>query len=142
MNAERRATAPEAAEVISSAGPRASTPLGEGRASVPHRWTSATLTGGVIVSAACFLVAVAAELLGVDSGGGEMTDVGALAKGLVALTPWAWASLGTLAVVVTPALGLLTTACEYASVGDRRTILLALAVLTVLLLSAVVAILR
>lgn len=111
-------------------------------AAAPRRWTSATLTAGVIASAICFLIAGAAELLGVDTGAGDMTDVGALVAGLVSLAPWAWASLGTLTVVATPALGLLATAYEYASVSDRRTVLLALAVLAILGGSAIVAILR
>lgn len=124
-------------------GSEASASLGQGpHAPAPRRWTSATLTGGVIVSAVSFLIAGAAELFGADIGGGEMTDVGALASGLVDLSPWAWASLGTIVVVVTPALGLLATAYEYASVADRRTVLLALAVLGILILSAIIAALR
>ena len=40
---------------------------------------------------------------------------------------------------MTPAIGLLTSAWEYAQVGDRRTSLLAIAVLGVLVLSSAVA---
>ena len=58
------------------------------------------------------------------------------------MEPWAWAGLGTLAVVATPALGLTATAYEYASVSDRRTVLMALTVLGVLAVSLVIAILR
>ena len=104
--------------------------------------TSGALTLGVIVSAACFLVAGASELAGNNGTSGDMTDIGAVFDGLLAISPWAWASLGTMAVVVTPAVGLLVTAWEYASVSDRRTMWLALAVLTVLMFSAVVAVLR
>jgi len=108
----------------------------------PRRFTSATLTAGVVVAATSFLVAGAAELAGIEQGSGEMTDVGALVDGLLALSPWAWASLGTLVIVVTPAIGLLVTAHEYASISDRRTVLLALSVLTVLVVSALIAVLR
>jgi len=108
----------------------------------PRRLTGSVLTAGVIVSAVCFLVAIAAEVAGNDLGLGDVTDVGALVEGLSSLEPWAWASLGTLAIVATPALGLLTTAYEYRSVADRRTTLLAMAVLGVLAFSTAVAILR
>lgn len=117
-------------------------PLVEVPPTAPHRWTAATLTAGVIGSAVCFLIAGAAELLGADTGSGEMTDVGALVVGLAELTPWAWASLGTLAVVLSPALGLLATAYEFATVSDRRTVLLALTVLTILVMSASIAFMR
>ena len=108
----------------------------------PRRLTSATMTVGVLVSALCFLAAVAAEVAGADAGGGLMSDPAALAEGLVAMAPRAWASLGTYVLVVAPVIGLVVTAAEYAQVGDRGTVGLALAVLGVLALSAVVAILR
>ena len=108
----------------------------------PRRLTSASLTAGVILAATCFLVAGAAEFLGADSSVADMTDMNALAGGLAALDPWAWASLGTYLVVATPALGLAVTAYEYATVADRHAVALALVVLTVLTLSTVVALLR
>ena len=108
----------------------------------PRRYTSAALTGGVLVAAFFFGVAVLAEIAGVEPGVGEMTDLRAVGEGLFALTPWAWATMGTYAVVLTPAVGLVVTAWEYATVSDRRTVALALAVLAVLAISAVVAILR
>jgi uncharacterized membrane protein len=106
------------------------------------RYTSASLTGGVLVAAACFVVALVAEVAGVEPGAGDMTDPAAVLDGLVELSPWAWAALGTYAVVLTPALGLLVTAWEYAAASDRRAVQLALAVLVVLVVSAVVSILR
>jgi uncharacterized membrane protein len=112
------------------------------RRSAPRRYTSATLTGGVVVAGICFAVAMVAELLGADVGAGAMTDVGAVVQGLFALTPWAWATAGAYAIVITPVAGLLVTAAEYWRVDDRRTVLLAVAVLAVLTVSAVVAILR
>ena len=112
------------------------------RESAPRRNTSATLTAGVVVAGVFFAVALILELGGNDPGSGEMTDIAAVLDGLVALTPWAWATAGAYAVLATPVLGLLVTAWEYWSVGDRRTVLLAVAVVAVLAASAVVAILR
>lgn len=112
------------------------------RESAPRRSTSAALTAGVVIAGVLFAVALILELAGHESGSGEMTDIAAVLDGLVALTPWAWATAGAYAVVATPVLGLLVTAWEYWSVGDRRTVLLALAVIAVLATSAVVAILR
>ena len=112
------------------------------RETAPGRYTSATLTGGVLAAAACFLVAMVAEVAGVDPGGGEMTDLAAVFDGLLAFTPWAWATLGAYAVVATPALGLIVTGWEYSTISDRRTMLLAATVLVVLAISATVAVLR
>jgi uncharacterized membrane protein len=108
----------------------------------PRRYTSATLTGGVALAALLFGVAGVAEFLGAETGSGEMTDFAAIVDGLVAFTPWAWATAGAYAVLVTPVVGLLVTAAEYWSVDDRRTVLLAFAVLGVLCVSVLVAILR
>ncbi len=110
--------------------------------SARRRYTSATLTGGVLAAAVLFGVAVVAEVLGVASEPGEMTDIAAVLDGLVAFDPWAWASAGAYAVVATPIAGLLVTAGEYWRAGDRRTVLLAVAVLGVLSASVVVAVLR
>jgi uncharacterized membrane protein len=96
----------------------------------------------VVVSGVCFFVAGAAEILGFATQAGRLTDLAALADGLVSVDPWAWASLGTLVVVATPAIGLVTTAYEYAVVSDRHTVGLALAVLAILALSGAVALLR
>jgi uncharacterized membrane protein len=108
----------------------------------PGAYTSATLTGGVIAAAVCFAIALLAELAGFALGDGAMTDLGAIVGGLLSLQPWAWAAVGAYVIVATPIVALLVTAAEYRSVGDRRAVLLAVAVLAVLGLSAVVAILR
>jgi uncharacterized membrane protein len=100
------------------------------------------LTAGVGLSAVCFIVAGVAELLGSPVGSGMVRDLEAVVAGLGSADPWAWASLGTLVVLITPGLGLLVTAFEYARVSDRRTTLMALAVVTVLVVSGVVAFLR
>jgi uncharacterized membrane protein len=114
----------------------------EARETAPRRYTSAALTGGVLVAAVCFVVAIAAELVGIEAGSGEMTDIAAVIDGLLLFTPWAWATLGAYAVVATPALGLIVTGWEYSTISDRRTVLLAAAVLVVLASSATIAVLR
>jgi uncharacterized membrane protein len=111
------------------------------RLAAPRHLTSATISGGVVVSSACFLLAGAAEALGVTAQPGDMTDIGALLGRSLSLDPWAWASLGTFIVILTPAIALLATAWEYRTIADRRTVLLALAVLAVLGISAAVALL-
>jgi uncharacterized membrane protein len=109
---------------------------------VPSRATSAALTVGVIVSAVCFLVAGAADVLGHGGSRGEVRDLAALVAGVGDLQAWAWAALGTIAVIATPAVGLIVTATEYALASDRRTVASALAVLGVLAISLVAAVLR
>lgn len=108
----------------------------------PRRHTSATLSAGVAVAAIAFAVALLSEVAGTDAGSGEMTDLAAVLEGLLALSPWAWSSVGVYVVVLTPVAGLVVTAWEFASVGDRRTVTLALAVIGVLVVSAVVSLLR
>lgn len=115
------------------------TPL---RVTAPRRVTSTIISVGVAVAAACFALAGAAEVLGVRHRAAAMTDLGALLEGLLTFDPWALASLGTYVVIVTPAIALLATAREYASISDRRTVLLSGAVLAVLAVSVVVAILH
>jgi uncharacterized membrane protein len=113
------------------------TPL---RVAAPRRLTSAVLSVGVAISAACFALAGLAELIGTDRREAAMTDISALIEGTLALDPWALASLGTYMVILTPAIALLATAREYASISDRRTVLLAVAVLAVLAVSVLVAV--
>ena len=108
----------------------------------PRHYTSAALTVGALLAAACFVVALAAEIAGSEPGSGSMTDVAAIIDGLLAFTPWAWATLGVYAVVVTPLFGLVVTAWEYSSVGDRRSVGLAVGVIAVLVTSAIISILR
>jgi uncharacterized membrane protein len=108
----------------------------------PRHFTSAVLTAGVVVAAVCFAVALAAELVSGEPGNGEMTDVTAVLAGLLALDAWSWAAAGVYVVVATPLVGLVATAGEYASIGDRRAVGLAIAVIAVLAASAVAAVLR
>lgn len=107
----------------------------------PRHLTSVVISAGVALSAACFLLAGAAEALGLTAQPGDMTDVSVLVERSLSLDPWAWASLGTFAVILTPAVALLVTAWEYYTIRDRRSVLLALAVLAVLSISATVALL-
>ena len=111
------------------------------RVAAPRHLTSVVISAGVALSAACFLLAGAAEALGMTAQPGDMTDVGVLVERSLSLDPWAWASLGTFAVILTPAVALLVTAWEYSTIRDRRSVLLALAVLAVLSVSATVALL-
>ena len=60
---------------------------------------------------------------------------------LAALRAWAWALLGSVAIITTPAVGLIVTAFEYNAIADRRAVLMALAVLAVLGISLLVALL-
>jgi uncharacterized membrane protein len=115
------------------------TPL---RRAAPRRLTGLVMVVGVLLAAACFGVAVMAELLGRAGPEGSMTDPGAVLAGLRDGRPWAFASLGTYVVILTPAAALLATAVEYAVIRDRRTVLLAVTVLLVLVASVVVGILR
>jgi hypothetical protein len=106
----------------------------------PQRATSATLTGGTVLGAACFAIALAADLAGLGGGAGA-SDVTGYAASLAALDPTAWAVLGSAVIIVTPAVGLVVTALEYESIGDRRAVLMALAVLAILATSLAVAVL-
>jgi uncharacterized membrane protein len=107
-----------------------------------RRLTSGALGVGVVITASCFLVALGSEFAGNDSLTGDMTDATAVIEGIFSLAPWAWASLGTYAIVLTPVIGLLATAYEYAAIADRRTMWLAVAVLAILGVSVATAILR
>ena len=108
----------------------------------PRRYTSAALTIGVMLAAVCFAVALAAEVVSGEPGSGELTDFAAVLDGLLVLDPWSWAAVGVYIVVATPLLGLVVTAGEYASIGDRRAVGLAIAVIAVLAASAAAAVLR
>jgi hypothetical protein len=105
------------------------------RRAVPHRATSVTLTVGTVLGAVCFAVALVGELAG---RGGVSGQAGGLAA-ILALDPTAWAVLGSAVIIATPAIGLVVTAFEYEAIGDRRAVLMALAVLAILGTSLVIA---
>lgn len=105
------------------------------------RATRLVLAGGSAVSVVCFAVALLLEFVGRARGGGSATDIGAVVTSALALEPWGWATLGTFAVIVTPALAIVATGLEYAAIRDRRTAWTAVAVLVVLGVSLVVSLL-
>jgi hypothetical protein len=107
----------------------------------PRRATGLALTGGTLLGAACFAVALVADLAGLGGRGFAGGDAAGFIAALGALDAEAWAALGSAIVIATPALGLVLTALEYGSIGDRRAVLFALAVLAILSLSLVVALL-
>jgi hypothetical protein len=94
--------------------------------------TRATLAVGIGVSVVCFVVAMALEFAGRPAGGGGGFDLPAVVRSAAGLEVWGWATLGTFAVILTPAAVLVATAWEYRVIGDRRTALTACAVLLIL----------
>jgi hypothetical protein len=107
-----------------------------------RRATSLALTGGTLLGAILFGVALIADLAGLGRAGpGTAVDAAAFLEALLGLSPWAWALLGCITIIVTPAIGLVVTALEYERIADRRAALMALAVLAVLGISFLVAIL-
>lgn len=105
------------------------------------RGTRAVLAVGTAVSVVCFSIAIILELLGRPDVRGSATDLGAVFRSAAALEPWGWATLGTFAVILSPAGAILATAFEHAAIHDRRTALTAVAVLVVLGISLVVSLL-
>jgi uncharacterized membrane protein len=107
-----------------------------------RRGTSTWLTIGAAASAVCFVVALLAEQAGVESASLIATDVAGVLAGLPAFDPSAWAMAGVYLVLITPVVGIGITAWEYAGVHDRRTVVLAIAVLVSLGISFIAANLR
>lgn len=105
------------------------------------RGTRAVLAVGTAVSVVCFSVAIVLELLGHPDARGSATDLGAVFRSATALEPWGWATLGTFAVILSPAGAIVATAFEHAAIHDRRTALTSVAVLVVLGVSLVVSLL-
>lgn len=109
--------------------------------SASSAWTRRILVTGTVLSAACFLVALALDLMGRPATGGRLLDPGALAASLLALESGAWAGLGTLTIIATPPVALVTTLLEYRRAGDRAAVLAASVVLGILALSLALALL-
>lgn len=103
------------------------------------RATSAALTIGSLISAGCFLVAIALEILGRPTAAGDVLDLSTVLSSMTVPEPWGWATLGVVIVIVTPAVGLVATLLEY---RGRREAWLALGVLGILAVSLAVALLR
>jgi hypothetical protein len=107
----------------------------------PSRWTRRGLSIGTGTAALCFVIALLLDMAGRSGDHGDPTDVAGLVASIARLEAWGWATLGTLAVILTPAASLVATALEYRSVADRRTMLAAVAVLGVLAFSGALALL-
>ena len=97
------------------------------------------LTGGSLISAFCFVVGLALEVIGQPATQGDVLDMAAVVRSLTVPEPWGWATLGVVIVIVTPAVGLFATLLEY---RGRREAWLALGVLGILAASLGVALLR
>ena len=101
--------------------------------------TVAILRAGSIIGGGIFVVGLA--LSGVrGNGAGPAMAPATLLPGLIALQPRAWLSAATVALMVTPAAGLLATAFECAGT-DRRSMLIAVLLVTILATSIAIAVL-
>ncbi len=116
-----------------------STTNGSSPALAGTRATSAVLTLGSLISAGCFVVALALEVLGTPTTPGNALDMAAVIRSISVPEPWGWATLGVVIVILTPAAGLIATMLEY---RGAREAWLALGVLGILAVSLVVALLR
>lgn len=101
--------------------------------------TRAVLNIGAVFSAACFLVAVVLEWVGRPLTTGDAFDVAGVTSAVLEASPWGWATLGVVGVLLTPVAGLITTAVEYR--GGRET-WLAMGVLVILAVSLAIALAR
>jgi hypothetical protein len=105
-----------------------------------RRATSLTLTGGALLGAILFGVAIIADLAGLGRDGPDAAlDAAAFVAAMLDLRPWAWALLGSSVIIATPAVGLVVTALEYQAVADRSAVALAVGVLVVLGVSLLLA---
>jgi uncharacterized membrane protein len=104
--------------------------------------TGRILSLGALLGAACFAIALIADVAGVGDRATRPADAPGLVAALVALSPSAWAAVGVAIIVGTPAIGLVTTALEFRAAADLRAALLALGVLLILAASLVVAVAR
>ena len=94
-----------------------------------------------MLGAVCFAIALVADWAGRARGTSGSSDAAGYLAALTAFDPTAWAVLGSVVVIATPAVGLVVTAFEYESIRDRRAVLMALAVLAILATSLAVALL-
>ena len=116
-------------------------PSTDARERAPSRLTALVLDAGSLVSASFFLVGVVLDTIGRPDGEPEPLDPEAILAAVAGLEAWGWSTLGVVALIATPALGLVATALEYRSL-ERRSSLLALLVLGVLGASLAVALVR
>jgi hypothetical protein len=107
----------------------------------PRHATGLTLTSGTVLGAACFAIALVSDLARLGGQAFSAGDAASFVAALLGLDPEAWAGLGSALIIATPAVGLVVTALEYGSIGDRRAVLFAIAVLAILSLSLLIALL-
>ncbi len=112
------------------------------RIRAPKRWTRLVYHVGSLLGGAALAVAVLLEVLGRPSNPGSLVDPAAIVAGIAGATSWGWAALGVWLVIITPAVGLMTTLAEFRAIADRRATLTTLTVLLLLAGSLVVALLR
>lgn len=93
--------------------------------------TSRALVAGTLVSAACFVLGLLLTLVGQGAEAQDPRRLDLVLQAATQLQPWAWSTLGVIALLLTPPAGLAATAFE-----TRRTqpltALLAVAVLAIL----------
>jgi hypothetical protein len=104
--------------------------------------TRAVLAIGTGASVVCFVIALVLESIGRPTGGGSAFDFPAVFRSAAGPDVWGWATLGTFAVILTPAAALVATAWEYRRVADVRTSALAVGVLVILGIGLIVALWR
>jgi uncharacterized membrane protein len=107
----------------------------------PRRATGLILTSGTVLGATCFAIALVADLARLGGHAFTGGDAAGYVAALLSLDPEAWAALGSALIIATPAVGLVVTAVEYGSIGDRRAVVFAVAVLAVLSFSLLIALL-
>jgi uncharacterized membrane protein len=101
-------------------------------------WTARALSLGTLVSAGCFLVGLALNLLAQEAVSDQEPGLEDVVRSALALDPWGWSMLGVIVLLVTPVAGLVATALELRQLQPRGA-LLALAVLGLLALAVIAA---
>ena len=96
------------------------------------------LTAGAVISAACFALGIVLRLLMPEAASRDPRELELVLQSASELQPWAWSTLGVMALLATPAAGLIATALEL-QVRQPRVALLALAVLGLLAVAALLA---
>ncbi len=103
------------------------------------RWTTAALTIGTLLSAACFVAGFVLSLLGGDVATEDPRRLELVLRSAAELQPWGWSMLGVLLLLATPAAGLVTSFFEMRRVQPRAASL-ALLVLAILVVATLIAV--
>ena len=103
------------------------------------RWTTAALTTGTLLSAACFVAGFLLSLLGGDAATEDPRRLELVLRSAAELDPWGWSMLGVLLLMATPAAGLVTSFFEMRRVQPRAAFL-ALLVLGILAAATLIAV--